>query len=239
MIVEMGLFFTASVLWFLCFSFVIHFSSSFPLLLFSFRFLLPALFPFSPSFLLSQNHWMSEPKETLSDQVQHTCLPSGKPRSRKLQPRIVGPSRRAWPGSQWYSASCRGGLGAFPPWISAIFRLSPAPEFSTPLTSGTCSTGRGHSGWDMGWKALSKLFRPVEVVEKPTTFRLYWEIFKSVFWRIQYVSTRRLCNSTLGTSVRKCSQCAQRSLPTVAFSEALFVLANAGQKHGNSLNIYQ
>lgn len=130
--------------------------------------------------------------------------------------------------------SCRAGLGAFPLWISAIFHLGPALKFSTPLNSGTCGTGRGHGGWDMGWKALSKLFRPIEDVEKPTTSRPYWEMFRSGFWRIQYVSTLRLCNSTLGTTVRKCSQCVQRSLPTVTFSAALFVLANR-TKNGTTL----
>lgn len=104
----MGLFFTAWVLWFLCFSFVPHFISS-SRLLFSFKFLPPSLYPLSHSFLLSLVHWRSEPKETLSHQVQVTCLPGGKPRSRKLQPCAAGLSRR---GVARVSAppSCRAGL---------------------------------------------------------------------------------------------------------------------------------
>lgn len=173
MTVKMGLFFIASVLWFLFF-----FYPFFSFL--SITFLLCSSLPLSILPLLHSSCpgiWVSELQETLIHQIQLAILPGRKPKSRKLRFPIAGPSRR---GIVRISVllSCRAVAGptclvpshyGFQPFsISAL--CSTLAHFSTMTSLLRVAILRQGTrlALDSGWKVLSKLFKPLEDVEKPT-----------------------------------------------------------------------
>lgn len=158
---------------------------------------LVSLFFFCYLFFSITFHWMSEPKETLSQQVQLTCLPGGKPRCRNVslscwtaqkgrgQALSTAPLQgRAWPRS-WRLPPLD--LSHFP--FSTIHEFSTVHEVSTLLNRTSLLHvlilgQRTQVGWD-GVKGLVRTFQTFRMWRSQHCQALLREKCWSVLWRIQ------------------------------------------------------
>ena len=228
--------FIVSSLWFLSFSFLPHF---FFILFITSLFSPPSLSPAFPPFLLSWNRWYQKRPSVITASLLVSQVESQGPE--RLSPVLVGvaggPMAGTWAVLAAGHAGPKGHAASSPKWISATFHFSPILPFSALLSSHISSAGddyRREKGW--GWGQEGKGFdQTVQTLrgcgEASTSRPDWWK-----FLRFQYVCTQWLCNSASAIHFRKCT--VYTGAFTVAFSAALFVLAEREQRNGNSLNIY-